>query len=162
MAVYKATCRNLDMTDFPFDSHNCFLEFCSWTYSGTEMDILEGKYSYELPNSMKQVASPEWDYEIVNIEKIVEWECCPNQSYPLMRLHLFLKRKPLYYMINLVVPTVITCYVSFFGMFSPSSNTGERLEKAFLGITTLLAVSLLMLTVSNTLPVTSVAIPLMG
>lgn len=126
------------------------------------MDLLPGDYAYDLPNSMKQVPSTEWDVTISDIEKIVEWECCPNETYPLLRLHLMLKRKPLYYMINLVVPTVITCYVSFFGMFSPSSNLGERLEKAFLGITTLLAVSLLMLTVSNLLPVTSVAIPLMG
>lgn len=161
-AVYKATCREMDMTNFPFDAHKCYLDFASWTYSGNELDIFETSLSHDLPASMKLIAHSEWDIEITNTEKLVEYECCPNETYPTLRINIALKRKPLYFLINIIIPTTITCYISFIGMFSPSSSSGDRLEKAFLGITTLLAVSLLMLTVSAQMPVTSTAIPLMG
>lgn len=149
------------MTNFPFDHHSCYMDFASWTYSGKELDIFESEYS-DLPQSMKLVAHSEWDIEITGSEKIVEHECCPNETYPTLRVNIALHRKPLYFLINIIIPTTITCYISFIGMFSPSSSSGDRLEKAFLGITTLLAVSLLMLTVSAQMPVTSTAVPLMG
>lgn len=161
-AVYKATCREMDMTNFPFDRHTCHLDFASWTYSGEELDVFESRNPHELPDSMKLVPSSEWDIVIIGTEKLVEIECCPNETYPTLRIKMALNRKPLYFLINIIIPTTITCYISFFGMFSPSTNTGERMEKAFLGITTLLAVSLLMLTVSSQMPVTSTAVPLMG
>lgn len=162
IAVFKFMCRNLSLVDFPFDTHTCFLEFGSWTYSGSEVDIDFLTYDYELPQSMQEVPSTEWDYTINGYKKHIEWECCPNETYPYMRIYMTIKRKPLYYLIHLIIPTIVTCYVSFFGMFNPTSSAGDRADKAFLGLCTLFTFTLLLLNVSSEMPVTSNAVTLMG
>jgi hypothetical protein len=36
--TYKSACR-LDLKNWPFDEHMCFLKFGSWTYDGYVLDI---------------------------------------------------------------------------------------------------------------------------
>lgn len=43
--------------------------------------------------------------------------------------HLVIRRKPLYYIINLVIPTSIITIVAVTGFFTPSSTSSERDEK---------------------------------
>lgn len=48
------------------------------------------------------------------------------------------------------------------GFFTPASTEDDRKEKINLGITTLLAMSILMLIVSDSMPTTSEFVPLIG
>lgn len=59
-----------------------------------------------------------------------------------------------------VFPVYIISIVAFVGTFSPSSAQGERYDKVIVGITTLLSMSILMLTVSSMMPVTSDEVPI--
>jgi hypothetical protein len=59
-----------------------------------------------------------------------------------------IRRKPLYYVINLIIPTSIITLVAITGFFTPASTADDRTEKINLGITTLLAMSILMLMAS--------------
>lgn len=161
-AVYKATCQTMDMTKFPFDEHYCHFDFTSWTYTQQELDLYDAKDEFEVTDSMKLVPNAEWEISMNGTEMLVEVDNCENATYVLWRIKFRLVRKPLYFLVNIILPITITCYISFLGMFSPSTGSGERTEKAFLGITTLLAVALLMLTVSAQMPVTSNSVPLMG
>lgn len=161
-AVYKVTCKQFSIVDFPFDKHNCYLEFGSWTYNIEEMDVHHSEYEYDLPPSMKFVPNSEWDIAVQGYEKVTEWECCPNETYPYLRIHITLTRKPLYYFVHLIIPTILTCYVAFFGMFNPTSSNGDRADKAFLGLCTLFTISLLLLNVSSEMPITSDTVTLMG
>ncbi|VDM82467.1 unnamed protein product, partial [Strongylus vulgaris] len=52
--------------------------------------------------------------------------------------------------------------VSITGFFTPASTDDDRTEKINLGITTLLAMSILMLMVSDQMPTTSEFVPLIG
>ncbi|KAI6183644.1 hypothetical protein M3Y97_00510900 [Aphelenchoides bicaudatus] len=91
----------------------------------------------------------------------VKYSCCPNK-YTLLRLTLFLRRKPLFYLVNLIIPTSIITLIAIVGFFTTSSASGMREEKVSLGITTLLSMSILMLMVSDQMPTTSTFIPLIG
>lgn len=162
LTVYKAICIAMDMSKFPFDEHQCYVTFASWTYAGDELDLFDDMDSYEIADSLKLVPNPEWDITVQKSKKIVQYGCCPNGSYPWLQIPIVLKRNPLYYILNVFLPITVTCSVCFVGMFSPSSSTGERTEKVFLGITTLLAVSILLFSVSAQLPVTSNGLPTIG
>lgn len=152
----------MDVKNFPFDHHQCYFDFASWTYTQAELDVYDASDEFDVTESMRFLPNAEWDLTITGTEKRIENDTAENELYPTWRVHVSLIRKPLYFLINMIIPTTITCFVSFLGMFSPSTSSGERTEKAFLGITTLLAVSLLMLTVSAQMPVTSNAVPLIG
>lgn len=56
--------------------------------------------------------------------------------------HLVIRRKPLYYIINLVIPTSIITIVAVTGFFTRSSTSSERDEKLYLGINTVIFFSL--------------------
>ena len=91
----------------------------------------------------------------------VKYSCCPNK-YTLLYLTLFLRRKPHFYLVNLIIPTSIITLIAIIGFFTTSSASGMREEKVSLGITTLLSMSILMLMVSDQMPTTSTFIPLIG
>lgn len=116
-----------------------------------------------------------------------KYDCCPN-NYTLLEFQLYIQRKPLYWVINLVAPTsiitvclqLLSLYailklISIVGFFSSSSINELRQEKitlgedififdrpGILGITTLLSMSILIFMVSDKMPSTSSFIPLIG
>lgn len=71
----------------------------------------------------------------------------------------FLKR---FYIINVVIPAIIVTFINFVGFFTPSSNLGDRNEKITLGITTLLAMTVILLQIAEQVPRTSESTPLIG
>ncbi|PIO57126.1 hypothetical protein TELCIR_21471, partial [Teladorsagia circumcincta] len=56
------------------------------------------------------------------------FKCCVN-PWVLLYAHLVIRRKPLYYVINLVIPTSIITIVAITGFFTPTSSSSERDEK---------------------------------
>ena len=44
-------------------------------------------------------------------------------------IHMLMKRRPLFYLVNIVVPSFIITSLSIVGLFTPFSSTGEREEK---------------------------------
>ncbi|CAH8658971.1 unnamed protein product [Heterobilharzia americana] len=55
-ALFKSTCE-VEITYFPFDTQICMLEFGSWTYDKTQMDIL-----WWIPDSPPMVEMPYLDF----------------------------------------------------------------------------------------------------
>lgn len=71
----------------------------------------------------------EWEvisFEFVRVEET--FKCC-TAPWVMLYAHLVIRRKPLYYMINLVVPTSIITIVAVTGFFTPTSSSSERDEK---------------------------------
>lgn len=78
--------------------------------------------------------------------------------YPDVTLTLVIRRKPLYYGMNIVIPCALISLLALFSFILPSDH-GERMS---LVITVLLALSVYMLIVSSALPETSDSVPVLG
>lgn len=52
----------------------------------------------------------------------------------LLEASLVIRRKPLYYIVNLIIPTSVITLVAVTGFFTPASTSNERREKLSLGI----------------------------
>lgn len=50
-------------------------------------------------------------------KKEMKYDCCPNK-YTLLSATLYLRRKPLFYIINLIIPTSITTLIAIVGFFA--------------------------------------------
>ncbi|KAL7077719.1 hypothetical protein ACQ4LE_003060 [Meloidogyne hapla] len=156
--IYKFSCL-LNLRYFPYDLQECTMTFSSWTYDSKGIYYLPYSDSIGTSNYLENEG---WYLLKTTIQrKEVKYSCCPN-NYTLLKLKLYLRRKPLFYLINLIIPTAIITLIAIVGFFTTSSASGMREEKVSLGITTLLSMSILMLMVSDQMPTTSTFIPLIG
>ena len=157
-AIYKLSCR-MDVRFFPYDQQNCTFIISSWTHDMATMD-----YHFARPsvNMLNFAQNDEWTVISFDFERVEQsFKCCPH-PWAMLYAHLVIRRKPLYYIVNLVIPTSIITVVAVTGFFTPTSSSSERDEKLYLGINTLMTMMLMLLMVTNQMPNTSNYVPLMS
>ena len=152
--ILESTCQ-LDITFFPFDYQQCTLTYGSWGHDGTRLDLFpknsQGDMSVFEENG-------QWILTGFPTERSVDYyDCCP-EPFPTVMFHIQLKRKPLYYMVNLMVPSVLLSLTSLAAFLSPA----ESGEKISLSITVLLAVTVFLLLVADIMPAQSDVFPVVG
>ncbi|EDO42054.1 predicted protein [Nematostella vectensis] len=153
-ASFTSTC-NINVRYFPFDSQNCSLKFGSWTYVGNRLTMTSTSDSADLS---KYVNNGEWHLLAMPAKlNRVFYNCCKYPFYD-VTLYLEIQRKPLYYVFNLIIPCALIATLTLIKFFLPP----ESGEKVGLGITVLLAMTVFLLLVAETLPSTSDHIPLLG
>uniref|UniRef100_A0A8R1DUR4 Uncharacterized protein n=1 Tax=Caenorhabditis japonica TaxID=281687 RepID=A0A8R1DUR4_CAEJA len=156
-AIYTITCR-LNIRFFPYDRQNCTLTISSWTNSKSALD-----YYADAEVSMQSfIPNEEWQVKSFHIHRHEYKYACCAEPWVILQASLVIQRKPLYYLVNLIIPTSIITLVAITGFFTPASTDDDRTEKINLGITTLLAMSILMLMVSDQMPTTSEFVPLIA
>ncbi|KJH39793.1 hypothetical protein DICVIV_14318, partial [Dictyocaulus viviparus] len=143
---------------FPYDRQNCTLTISSWTNSKSALDY----HADPEVNLASYISNEEWDVKSFKIFRHEYKYACCAEPWTILQASLVIQRKPLYYVVNLIIPTSIITLVSITGFFTPASSNDDRTEKINLGITTLLAMSILMLMVSDQMPTTSEFVPLIG
>ncbi|VDM59481.1 unnamed protein product [Angiostrongylus costaricensis] len=157
-AIYKLSCA-MNVQWFPYDSQNCTFVISSWTHDKATIDYWPTHLTVNLRNMAR---NDEWDVLEFEFERVEQmFKCCVN-PWVMLYGHLVIRRKPLYYVVNLVIPTSIITIVAITGFFTPTSTSSERDEKLYLGINTLLTMSIMMLMVCNQMPSTSTYVPLMS
>ncbi|XP_017730892.1 PREDICTED: neuronal acetylcholine receptor subunit alpha-7 [Rhinopithecus bieti] len=150
--IFKSSCY-IDVRWFPFDVQHCKLKFGSWSYGGWSLDLQmqEADISGYIPNG-------EWD--LVGIpgkrsEKF--YECC-KEPYPDVTFTVTMRRRTLYYGLNLLIPCVLISALALLVFLLPA-DSGEKIS---LGITVLLSLTVFMLLVAEIMPATSDSVPLIA
>ncbi|CEF65117.1 GH10531p [Strongyloides ratti] len=147
-AIYKSSC-TIDVEYFPMDQQICHLIFGSWTYKKDEVKLswYMNKRSVELSDY-----SPSGIWDVID----VPGQLTDDKS----RIHfqIVIRRKPLFYTVILIIPTVLMAFLSIMVFYLPA----ECNEKITLGTSILLALVVFLLLVSKILPPTSDTIPLMA
>ncbi|KFQ49018.1 hypothetical protein N333_06391, partial [Nestor notabilis] len=150
-AICKSACK-IEVKYFPFDQQNCTLKFRSWTYDHTEIDMV-------LKTSMASMddftPSGEWDIVALPGRRTVN----PLDPYYVdVTYDFIIKRKPLFYTINLIIPCVLITSLAILVFYLPS-DCGEKMT---LCISVLLALTVFLLLISKIVPPTSLDVPLIG
>uniref|UniRef100_UPI00358F72F0 neuronal acetylcholine receptor subunit alpha-7-like n=1 Tax=Myxine glutinosa TaxID=7769 RepID=UPI00358F72F0 len=150
--ILRSTCE-VNVRWFPFDIQRCDLKFGSWTHDGwlVELHLLPVDLSGYTPNG-------EW--ELVGVPgklNLLFYNCCAA-PYPDITFTITIRRRTLYYALNLLVPCVLISSLSLFVFLLPA----ESGEKISLGITVLLSLTVFMLLVAEIMPATSDSVPLIA
>ena len=154
-AVSKTYC-TLDVRHFPFDSQHCKIVFISWTFNGDKLDV---NFNVTEENAIYYKSrNQEWNVERVTVQRHVKTYACCVEPYPDVTFTIHMKRRSLFYIMNLIFPCLLIYGVSFLGFFLPV----ESGEKVNLEITILLALVVFLLIVGETMPPTPDAIPILG
>ncbi|XP_004480446.2 neuronal acetylcholine receptor subunit beta-4 [Dasypus novemcinctus] len=150
-AIYKSACK-IEVKHFPFDQQNCTLKFRSWTYDHTEIDMVP-----KLPTASMDDFTPsgEWDIVALPGRRTVNPQ---DPSYVDVTYDFIIKRKPLFYTINLIIPCVLITSLAILVFYLPS-DCGEKMT---LCISVLLALTVFLLLISKIVPPTSLDVPLIG
>ncbi|XP_043089502.1 neuronal acetylcholine receptor subunit beta-4 [Puntigrus tetrazona] len=150
-AIYKSACK-IEVKHFPFDQQNCTLKFRSWTYDHTEIDLL---LKSEAASMDDFTPSGEWDILALPGRRTVS---ALDPTYVDLTYDFIIKRKPLFYTINLIIPCVLITSLAILVFYLPS-DCGEKMT---LCISVLLALTVFLLLISKIVPPTSLDVPLIG
>lgn len=153
-AIYKSSC-SIDVTFFPFDQQNCKMKFGSWTYDRAKIDLVSMASDVD---QMDYWESGEWVIiNAVGTYNIKKYECC-TEIYPDITYSFIIRRLPLFYTINLIIPCLLISCLTVLVFYLPS----ECAEKITLCISVLLSLTVFLLLITEIIPSTSLVIPLIG
>ena len=149
----------MDLSLFPFDKQRCEIVMASWFYPGRDVNLT--MMSKGNPFSTSIAADPEDGMESKSTEFIVHpvkverierfYTCCPGEPFPTLHFYLTFERYYVDYVINILVPALVTVACGFLAFFIPP-EFGERIG---LGITCVLTVMAVMFITTDSLPATS-------
>uniref|UniRef100_A0A8D0G1H5 Cholinergic receptor nicotinic alpha 4 subunit n=1 Tax=Sphenodon punctatus TaxID=8508 RepID=A0A8D0G1H5_SPHPU len=153
-AIYKSYC-SIDVTFFPFDQQNCTMKFGSWTYDKAKIDLVS---MHSHVDQLDYWESGEWVIiNAVGNYNIKKYECC-TEIYPDITYSFIIRRLPLFYTINLIIPCLLISCLTVLVFYLPS----ECGEKITLCISVLLSLTVFLLLITEIIPSTSLVIPLIG
>uniref|UniRef100_A0A3P9I5V4 Neuronal acetylcholine receptor subunit beta-2 n=1 Tax=Oryzias latipes TaxID=8090 RepID=A0A3P9I5V4_ORYLA len=150
-AIYKSACK-IEVKHFPFDQQNCTLRFRSWTYDRTEIDLV---LRADVASMDDFTPSGEWDIIALPGRRN---ENPADPAYVDITYDFIIRRKPLFYTINLIIPCVLITSLAILVFYLPS-DCGEKMT---LCISVLLALTVFLLLISKIVPPTSLDVPLVG
>ncbi|KAM6463537.1 neuronal acetylcholine receptor subunit alpha-2 [Liasis olivaceus] len=153
-AIYKSSC-SIDVTFFPFDQQNCKMKFGSWTYDKAKIDLESMERHVDLKDYWE---SGEWAIiSAVGTYNTKKYDCC-SEIYPDITYSFIIRRLPLFYTINLIIPCLLISCLTVLVFYLPS-DCGEKIT---LCISVLLSLTVFLLLITEIIPSTSLVIPLIG
>ncbi|XP_053321088.1 acetylcholine receptor subunit epsilon [Spea bombifrons] len=165
-AIFRSTC-SIVVTYFPFDWQNCSLVFRSKTFNANEIS-LELAYDSETDKLIEWVdidpeaftENGEWAIKHRPARKVVNSRFSPEDlEYQEILFCLIIQRKPLFYIINIIVPCVLISSLVVLVYFLPAKAGGQ---KCTVSISVLLAQTVFLILISQKVPETSLSVPLIG
>ncbi|XP_059122876.1 5-hydroxytryptamine receptor 3A isoform X1 [Peromyscus eremicus] len=152
------TACSLDIYNFPFDVQNCSLTFTSWLHTIQDINISLWRSPEEV-RSDKSVFMNQGEWELLGVlTQFQEFSMETSSSYAEMKFYVVIRRRPLFYAVSLLLPSIFLMVVDIVGFCLPP-DSGERVS---FKITLLLGYSVFLIIVSDTLPATAIGTPLIG
>ena len=152
--IFKSSC-SINVKYFPFDEQTCDMIFASWTYDGFSLDLDVNSNEGDITNYIK---NGEWHLVNLTAEKVMKFFSCCEEPYPEIQYKLIIRRRPLFYVFNMVFPCLLITLVAFLGFYLPPASP----EKVSIGITTLLSLTVFLILASESMPPTSEQLPLIS
>ncbi|KAI6236501.1 Neur-chan-LBD domain-containing protein [Aphelenchoides besseyi] len=151
----EAICR-LSIENFPFDYEYCAIALASPLLTTNEMECFAHQ---PLPDQSYFAGNAEWELINVTARHMTfkeEEEVRAEVHY----IFLF-KRRAIFYIAVIVIPIMLISALSLMGIFSIVSDNEARNDKAGLGLSSLLSLSVILGILSDALPRTN-SLPLLG
>ncbi|XP_045476084.1 acetylcholine receptor subunit alpha-like isoform X2 [Harmonia axyridis] len=162
-AIYKSSCE-IDVEFFPFDEQTCVMKFGSWTYDGFQVDLrhmdeMKGSNVVDIGIDLTEFyTSVEWDIlEIPAVRNEKFYTCC-DEPYLDITFNITMRRKTLFYTVNLIIPCMGISFLTVLVFYLPSDSG----EKVSLSISILLSLTVFFLLLAEIIPPTSLVVPLLG
>merc|ERR1712115_703811 len=129
-AIYHSSCE-MDVEYFPFDEQTCVMKFGSWTYDGFQVDLRhqeeeKGSNVVNIGVDLSEFyMSVEWDILAVPAIRNVKFYTCCDEPYLDITFNITMRRKTLFYTVNLIIPCMGISFLTVLVFYLPS-DSGEK------------------------------------
>lgn len=145
----------VDVSHFPYDSQTCKFVFGSWSFHANEVDFKTKNSNGDL-SAIESNA--EWEITSFPAERHSQiYTCCPDPFVDIT-FYLNMKRKPKFYIVNIIIPSTLLTVLGVFGFALPC----ESGEKVSFEITVMLSLAVFQILVADSLPASAETIPYIG
>ncbi|KYN33201.1 Neuronal acetylcholine receptor subunit alpha-7 [Trachymyrmex septentrionalis] len=115
--IFRSSC-DINVEFFPFDEQRCALKWASWTYDGYQsfpifyLSALN-TFALELERQSEQgdvsnyQANGEFHLLDFTARRNVEYYSCCEEPYPDITYEIRLRRRPMFYVFNLILPCIL-------------------------------------------------------
>merc|ERR1712141_918110 len=150
-------------------------KFGSWTYDGYQVDLRHQEEECTIRNKEQECTetnpivnigvdlsefymSVEWDILAVPAIRNVKFYTCCDEPYLDITFNITMRRKTLFYTVNLIIPCMGISFLTVLTFYLPSDSG----EKVTLSISILTSLYVFFLLVVEIIPPTSLVVPLLG
>ena len=139
---YIETSCDIDVTHFPFDRQVCTIEMIPWNYRQNELKMLIVQNNVHMENYTE---NGEWILYKTTAEKV------SDGPFAYIYFNLYLERRSSFFIINLFIPVILLVFLNcMVFLLSPDSRA-----RVGYSISCLLAITVYLTLVSDTIPKTS-------
>ena len=113
--IFKSSC-SINVRYFPFDEQICNLTFASWTMDLLRLNLDINTFEGDATN---YIENGEWRMiKLMASRRLKKYSCC-EELYPEVIYTLRIRRRPLFYVFNMVFPCLLITLVAFLGFYLP-------------------------------------------
>uniref|UniRef100_A0A8C0DGE6 Acetylcholine receptor subunit beta n=1 Tax=Balaenoptera musculus TaxID=9771 RepID=A0A8C0DGE6_BALMU len=162
--IYRSSC-SIQVTYFPFDWQNCTMVFSSYSYDSSEVSLQtglgpDGQERQEVHiHEGTFIENGQWEI-IHKASRLIQPPVDPRGEGERRReevtLYLIIRRKPLFYLVNVIAPCILITLLAIFVFYLPP-DAGEKMG---LSIFALLTLTVFLLLLADKVPETSLSVPI--
>uniref|UniRef100_A0A3P9HLH5 Uncharacterized protein n=1 Tax=Oryzias latipes TaxID=8090 RepID=A0A3P9HLH5_ORYLA len=152
-----STCQ-LNLLLFPFDVQRCNITFSSTSFDTSSLKLGTARNSSVITSLSDEFMITQGEWNLKNMQVFLYDQSNGNISVSKLRYTVWLERKPMLYVINLILPLFYLLILDLASFFI-SESSGEKLG---FKVTILLSISVLLLILNDILPSTEDKLPMIG
>ncbi|XP_074490639.1 5-hydroxytryptamine receptor 3A-like [Sebastes fasciatus] len=152
-----SSCRLVIYT-FPFDVQNCTLTFGSYLHFAADIRMIQGATSEEILEESQDVLETNGEWELAGISVIPSTLDLEEGSFSEIEYYILLRRRPLLYVVNLLIPSCFLVTVDLFSFMLPPHSV----DRSSFKMTLILGYTVFLLIMNDLLPVTGETTPLIN
>ncbi|XP_073511540.1 5-hydroxytryptamine receptor 3A-like [Phyllobates terribilis] len=140
---------------FPFDVHNCTFSFRSQLHTTEHINMSTWRTADDAKKDLRTFYN-QGEWELVKVYSSYRLEIDEDEEFAVLTFNIIFKRHPLYYLVNLIIPSIFLMALDIIGFYLPIES-GERIT---FKITLLLGYSVFLIIVTDTLPASAHTTPI--
>ncbi|KAJ7993464.1 hypothetical protein DPEC_G00272700 [Dallia pectoralis] len=148
----------LGIYSFPFDIQNCTLTFGSFLHFANDIQTVIGRPGPEILKQSLEVLETNREWELINIIPTHNRLELMEGTYDQIVYYVVLKRRPMRYVVNLVLPSCFLIIIDLFSFLLPSAEV----DRATFKITLILGYTVFLIMANDLLPVTGETTPIIS
>ncbi|XP_011613226.1 5-hydroxytryptamine receptor 3C-like isoform X2 [Takifugu rubripes] len=152
-----STCK-LGIYAFPFDIQNCTLTFGSYLYSTDQLMLSASTTAAQILAESLHVSQTKTEWELVYIQVTPTNKEIGDMVYSYITYSLILKRRPVLYVVNLILPSIFLVLLDVFSFGLPP----QTFDRSAFKMTLILGYTVFLLLMNDLLPVTGNDVPILN